>query len=80
MLSRTTAFIIGLFSLTIGLLSYDSEVATAPIPVVTGALVMLLAVFNLLPQVKRCHSCNKKISKKVETCRFCGAKQPPHDS
>ncbi len=80
MLSRTIVFIIGLFSLTIGLLSYDSEVATAAFPVVTGALVMLLAVFNLLPQFKQCHSCNRKILKKVDACRFCGAKQPPEDS
>ena len=80
MLSRTTAFIIGLFSLAIGLLSYDSEVATAPIPVVTGALVMLLAVFNLFPQLKRCTSCHKKIPKKKDTCSFCGSQQPPNDA
>ncbi len=80
MLSRTTVFIIGLFSLTIGLLSYNSEVATASIPVVTGGLVMLLAIFNLLPKLKQCRSCHKKIPKKVDTCRFCGAQQPPHDS
>ena len=79
MLSRPTVFTIGLFSFVIGLLSYDSEIATAPIPVVTGALVMLLALFNLLPQLKRCISCDKKILKKSETCRFCRAKQPPQD-
>ena len=80
MFFRAIAFIVGLISLIAGLQNYDSELATAPVPVITGALVMLLAVFNLLPQVKRCSSCNKKISKKADTCRFCGAKQPSLDS
>ena len=80
MFFRAIAFIVGLFSLTVGLQNYDSELATAPVPVAAGALVMLLAVFNLLPQFKRCPSCNKKLPKKADTCRFCGAKQPPLDS
>lgn len=80
MFLRAAAFIVGLISLTAGLRNYDSEFATAPVPVITGALVMLLAVFNLLPQFKRCPSCNKKIPMKADNCRFCGAKQPPLDS
>ncbi len=80
MFFRVIAFIVGLISLTAGLWNYDSELTTAPVPVVTGGLVMLIAVFNLLPQVKRCSSCNKKIPKKVAACHFCGAKQPPLDS
>ena len=80
MFFRAIAFIIGLISLIAGLQNYNSEFATAPVPVVAGALVMLLAVFNLLPQLKRCPFCNKKLSKKADTCRFCGAKQPPLDS
>ena len=47
MFFRAIAFIVGLISLTAGLRNYDSELATAPVPVVAGALVMLLAVFNL---------------------------------
>ena len=79
MFFRAIAFIIGLISLVAGLRNYDSELATAPVPVIAGALVMLIAVFNLIPQVKRCASCNRKIPKKMDPCRFCGAKQPPLD-
>lgn len=80
MLFRIVAFAVGLISLTTGLLNYDSSLATAPVPVVTGGLVMLLAIFNLIPQIKRCTSCSRKLPKKAETCRYCGAKQPPLDS
>jgi hypothetical protein len=76
MFFRAIAFIVGLISLTAGLQNYDSQIASAPVPIVTGALVMLLALFNLLPQFKRCSSCNKKIPAKRNVCRFCGAKQP----
>lgn len=77
MFFRVIAFVVGLISLSAGLWTYDSELTTAPVPVVTGALVMLIAVFNLLPQVKRCSSCNRKIPKKRTACPFCGANQPP---
>ncbi len=76
MFLRAIAFIVGLISLTAGLQNYDSQLASAPVPIIAGALVMLLALFNLLPQFKRCPSCNKKIPAKHDTCRFCGAKQP----
>jgi len=74
--TRVVAFCIGLFSLTVGIRSYDSEIATAPVPVVTGALVMVLAVLGLIPEFKRCLSCNRKIPKKAAQCRHCGATQP----
>jgi hypothetical protein len=80
MFFRAIAFIVGLISLIAGLKNYDSELTTAPVPIITGALVMLLAVFNLFPQFKRCSSCNKKITRKATTCRYCGAKQPPLDT
>lgn len=73
---RTIAFFVGLFSLVMGLLTYDSEVVTAPVPVVSGAVVMLLAVFGLIPELKRCISCNRKIPKKSDKCRHCGVDQP----
>lgn len=76
MFFRVIAFLVGLISLTAGLRNYDSDLVTAPVPVVTGGLVMLIAVFNLLPQMKRCPSCNRKLPRKVKVCRFCGAKQP----
>jgi ABC-type nickel/cobalt efflux system permease component RcnA len=76
MFFRAIAFMVGLISLIAGLQNYDSELATAPVPIISGVLVMLIAVFNLLPKIRRCTACNKRISNKVDTCRFCGAKQP----
>lgn len=72
---RSIAFCLGLFSVVVGLLTYDREVATASVPVVTGAIVIVLAVFNLIPEFKHCVSCQKKIPKKASTCRYCGAGQ-----
>ena len=43
MSTRKIAFWVGMFSLVMGLLTYDSEVVTAPVPVITGLLVVLLA-------------------------------------
>ena len=77
MFFRVIAFLVGLIAVTSGLRNYDSEIATAPLPVVTGGLVMLIAVFNLLPKIKRCTSCNKRLPNKAETCHYCNAKQPP---
>lgn len=74
---RAIAFIVGLISVIAGIKSYDSSLATAPVPIITGGLVMLIALFNLLPRIKQCSSCHKKIAQKAETCRFCGSKQPP---
>ncbi len=80
MFFRTIAFLVGLIAVIAGLRSYDSTVATAPVPVVSGVLVMLIAYFNILPKIKRCTSCHKKIANKAETCRFCNTKQPPAQS
>jgi hypothetical protein len=74
---RIIAFLVGLISVTVGLLNYDSTLATAPVPVVTGALVILIAAFNLLPKIRRCPFCDKKIPTKSKTCRYCGASLPP---
>ncbi|MFC1523623.1 hypothetical protein ACFL6N_02410 [Thermodesulfobacteriota bacterium] len=72
---RSIAFWVGLFSLVVGVFTYDSEVPTSPFPIVTGLFVILLAVTGLLPEFKRCVSCHKKILKKDTTCRFCGKNQ-----
>lgn len=73
--TRIIAFCIGLFSLAVGLLTYDSEIATSPVPVITGGLVLVLAIFGLIPEFKQCDSCHRRIPKKSEVCRHCGAKQ-----
>jgi rRNA maturation endonuclease Nob1 len=80
MFLRVISFLVGLIALSAGLRNYDSALATAPIPVVTGALVMLIAVFNLFPEIKRCSSCKRKMPKKRVVCPFCGSKQPSLDS
>ena len=76
MTMRWIAFWIGLFSLIVGLLTYDSNVVTAPVPVVTGLLVVVLAVFDLIPELtKECVACRKKISRNSTRCPHCGARQ-----
>jgi len=75
MTTRKIAFWVGMFSLVMGLLTYDSEVVTAPVPVITGLLVVILAVFNLIPTLNECEICKKKIPKSRERCRSCEAKQ-----
>lgn len=72
---KTIAICLGLFSLVTGILTYDRQIVTAPIPIVTGALVFVLALTGLIPEFKNCRDCGKKIFQKVEKCRFCGAKQ-----
>ncbi len=75
---RKAAFWLGLFALVMGIITYDKEIATSPVPIVTGLLVIILAVTGLLPEFTKCVSCGKKILKKWETCRFCGANQGKH--
>ena len=73
---RRIAFWVGLFSLVVGLITYDSKVVTAPVPVVTGMLVVVLAVFDLIPELtKGCVACGKKISRNTTRCPHCGARQ-----
>lgn len=76
---RKIAFWVGLFSLVMGLITYDSEVATAPVPVVSGAIVLLLAVLGWIPEPRRCESCGRLNFGGKSRCRHCGAemkKQP----
>ena len=80
MTTRAIAFWIGMFSLVMGLLTYDKEVVTAPVPVVTGGLVVILAVFNLIPSLNECEICKKKIPKSRERCRSCEAEQQQENS
>ena len=80
MTMRWIAFCVGLFSLVIGLLTYDRTVVTAPLPVVTGLIVVVLAVFNLIPELKKvCVACKKKIPRNSIHCPYCGASQQADD-
>ena len=76
---RKIAFFVGLFALVMGLFTYDQEVATAPVPIITGVLVMLLALFNMIPEFVNCSECGKKIPKKSPMCRFCKTAQDKTD-
>ncbi len=76
MFFRVIAFLVGLIAIISGLRNYDSEVASSPLPLILGGLVILIAIFNLVPQVKRCVSCRKRIPAKATTCPFCKKDQP----
>ena len=77
---RRIAFWVGLFSFVMGIITYDKQVVTAPVPVITGLLVMILALAGLIPEFKRCSSCQRRIPQKWEQCRFCGARQEHEDT
>ncbi|MCF6291199.1 MAG: hypothetical protein L3J03_09440 [Desulfobacterales bacterium] len=72
---RWLAFSIGLFSLIMGLFAYDPEVATARTPIITGAIVMVLALFNWIPALKTCVSCGRRFTGRSGKCPHCGAAQ-----
>ncbi len=77
---RVIAFLVGLIAVIAGYQTYDSAVKSSPIPLITGGLVMLIAVFNLIPQLKRCAFCGKKIPKKTTYCPYCKKDQPSENS
>ncbi|MEN8198563.1 MAG: zinc ribbon domain-containing protein [Thermodesulfobacteriota bacterium] len=72
MFFRFIAFTVGLIAVVTGIRNYDDSATMASLPIITGGLVMLIAIFNVLPKIKHCPSCNKKIADRAETCRFCG--------
>ena len=69
---RKIAFFVGLFAMIMGWLTYDREVATALVPIITGAVVVLLAVFNLVPELTSCAACGRKNLKNKKFCSHCG--------
>ena len=72
MFFRFIAFTVGLIAVIKGYSSYDASQATASIPLISGGLVMVIALFNLLPKIRRCPACHKKIATRATTCRHCG--------
>ncbi|MDD3620099.1 MAG: hypothetical protein RBR09_11485 [Desulfobulbaceae bacterium] len=69
---RKIALWVGLFSLAMGLFTYDSEVATAPVPVVTGAVVVVFALLGWIPEPRRCASCGRISFGSGSRCSRCG--------
>ena len=70
---KKLAFALGLFSAVMGWLTYDSEVATAPVPIITGLLVIILAVLGLIPEFIVCPDCGKKNLESRKHCSRCRA-------
>lgn len=70
---KNIAILIGLFSLVVGWLTYDSEVATAPVPIVAGLVVIVLAALGLIPEFVPCPKCGKKNIKNRKECAHCRA-------
>jgi len=70
---KKIAISIGLFSLVVGWLTYDSEVATAPVPIIAGLVVIALAFFGLVPEFVSCPRCGKKNLKSRKECSHCRA-------
>jgi hypothetical protein len=79
MFFRIIAFLVGLIAVIAGIQNYDPSVSSSPIPLITGGLVMLIAIFNLIPQFKRCAFCGKKLPKKKISCPFCKNDQPSEE-
>ena len=69
---RMIAFFVGLFAMIVGWLTYDSEVSTALVPIITGAVVVILAIFNLIPEFTVCNSCGRRNLKNKKFCIQCG--------
>ena len=76
---KKIALAAGLFSLVVGWLTYDSEVATAPVPIIAGLVVIVLAVFNLIPEFVVCPHCGRKNLKSRKDCAHCRASLTPRD-
>ena len=76
---KNIAIAVGLFSLVVGWLTYDSKVATAPVPIAAGLVVIVLAILGLIPEFVTCPRCGKKNFKDKTNCISCGAalKPPP---
>ena len=68
---KKIAIAVGLFSLVVGWLTYDSEVATAPVPIITGLVVIALAVLGLIPEFVVCPGCGRKNLKSRKQCAHC---------
>ena len=64
MLFRVIAFLVGLIAVIAGYRNYDSTVSSSTIPIILGGLVMLIGIFNLMPQIKNVHPAEKKSRKK----------------
>ncbi|MDX2434421.1 MAG: hypothetical protein QNK14_07395 [Desulfobacterales bacterium] len=68
---KNTALCIGFFAIIMGWVNYDPEIETAAVPVVTGIIVVILALFGLIPEFEVCKRCGKKSLGTKGVCRSC---------
>ena len=68
---KNTALCIGLFAIIMGWVNYDPEIETAAVPVVTGIIVVILALLGQIPEMVTCERCGKKSFGKKGHCRAC---------
>ena len=68
---KSIALCIGLFSIIIGWVTYDPEIKTAVMPLITGIIVVILTLFGLIPEVFVCERCGRKSLGTKGHCRHC---------
>jgi hypothetical protein len=68
---KNLALCIGLFAIIMGWINYDPEIETAAVPIVTGIIVVILALLNQIPEMVTCERCGKKSFGKKGVCRAC---------
>jgi hypothetical protein len=65
------SLVIGLFSVIAGSMAYDPEIKTAAMPIITGLIVIILALCGLIPEIIVCERCGKKSLGTKGHCRHC---------
>ena len=68
---KNIALCIGLFSIIIGWVTYDPEIKTAIVPIITGFIVVVLALLGLIPEFVVCERCGRKSLGTKGHCRHC---------
>ena len=69
---KNIALCFGLFSILMGWINYNPEIETAAVPVVTGIIVVILALFGLVPEIVVCERCGRRsFGTKKGHCRYC---------
>ena len=68
---KNIALCIGFFSIIIGWVTYEPEIKTAAMPVITGIIVVILALFGLIPEFFVCERCGRKSLGTKGHCRYC---------
>lgn len=71
---KNIALSIGLFAVIVGWITYDPEIRTAAIPIITGLAVVVLALFGLIPEFVVCKRCGRKSLGTTEVCPHCNNK------